>query len=56
VTDYTVLPDGLPVPDDDGRADHEAGLMTEEKVRKVLSPERLSGIEAVTGVIELPTL
>jgi peroxiredoxin/DNA-binding transcriptional MerR regulator len=28
VTDYTVLPDGLPVPDDDGRADHLVGLHT----------------------------
>ncbi|MGN6325469.1 aspartate ammonia-lyase [Pseudolysinimonas sp.] len=32
----------------------EAGLMTDEQVRKVLSPERLSGIEAMTGAITLP--
>lgn len=31
----------------------EAGLMDDEQVRKVLSPERLSGIEAITGVIDL---
>jgi hypothetical protein len=29
--------------------------MSEEQVRKVLSPERLSGLEAMTGVIHLPT-
>jgi aspartate ammonia-lyase len=33
----------------------ESGLMTEPEVRKVLSPERLSGLEAMTGVIRLPT-
>ncbi len=33
----------------------EAGLMSDEQVRKVLSPERLSGIEAMTGAITLPT-
>jgi aspartate ammonia-lyase len=32
----------------------EAGLMTDAEVRKVLSPERLSGLEAMTGVIRLP--
>ncbi|HXR45003.1 MAG TPA: aspartate ammonia-lyase [Pseudolysinimonas sp.] len=32
----------------------DAGLMTEEQVHKVLSPERLSGIEAMTGAIDLP--
>jgi len=33
----------------------EAGLMTDAQVRKVLSPERLSGIEVMTGAINLPT-
>jgi aspartate ammonia-lyase len=32
----------------------EAGLMSDEQVRKVLSPERLSGIEAITSAIRLP--
>jgi aspartate ammonia-lyase len=32
-----------------------AGLMTEEDVRRVLSPERLSGMVAITGAINLPT-
>jgi len=32
----------------------EQGLMTAEEVRKVLSPERLSGLVAPTGVIDLP--
>ncbi|MFC5501285.1 aspartate ammonia-lyase [Lysinimonas soli] len=31
-----------------------AGLMTEEEVARVLSPERLSGVSPVTGVIVLP--
>ncbi|GAA2086496.1 aspartate ammonia-lyase [Pseudolysinimonas kribbensis] len=33
----------------------DSGLMSQEQVRKVLSPERLSGLEAMTGVIHLPT-
>ncbi len=32
----------------------DAGLMSEEQVHRVLSPERLSGIEAMTGAIDLP--
>jgi aspartate ammonia-lyase len=32
----------------------EAGLMNDEDVRRVLSPERLSGIEAITGAIPVP--
>jgi aspartate ammonia-lyase len=32
----------------------ESGLMSEDQVRRVLSPERLSGLEAMTGVIHLP--
>jgi aspartate ammonia-lyase len=32
----------------------EQGLMTADEVRKVLSPERLSGLVAATGVIDLP--
>ncbi len=32
----------------------EQGLMSADEVRKVLSPERLSGIVPVTGVIDLP--
>jgi aspartate ammonia-lyase len=33
-----------------------AGLMSEEDVRRVLSPERLSGMVPITGVITLPDL
>jgi aspartate ammonia-lyase len=33
----------------------ENGLMSAEQVERVLSPERLSGISPVTGVIDLPT-
>jgi len=32
----------------------EAGLMTPEKVAQVLSPERLSGMVAMTGPLTLP--
>jgi aspartate ammonia-lyase len=34
----------------------EAGLMTEEKVAQVLSPERLSGMVPLTGPLTLPVL
>ena len=34
----------------------EAGLMTADEVQRVLSPERLSGIEPMTGVLDLPDL
>jgi aspartate ammonia-lyase len=32
----------------------DAGLMSDADVRRVLSPERLSGIEAITGAIPIP--
>ena len=34
----------------------DAGMMTEAQVERVLRPERLSGIDPVTGVITLPKL
>ena len=34
----------------------EAGLMTQDEVARVLSPERLSGVVPATGVIDLPQL
>ncbi len=34
----------------------EAGLMSKEDVARVLSPERLSGITPMSGVIDLPPL
>jgi len=33
-----------------------AGLMSAEEVARVLSPERLSGMAPITGVIALPTV
>ena len=34
----------------------EAGLLSDEQIAKVLSPERLSGLVPPTGVIQLPDL
>ena len=34
----------------------ESGLMTEEEVRRVLRPERLSGLAPVTGVIDISSV